>query len=388
MQKKIRKIITSYKNSKYFLPITLVVLFIVLSGALVSIFELYWKADDEFLDITDGLWWAIITFSTTGYGDKVPDSPGGKIIAAITIFIGIAAMSFLSGALASVFVERNSRARRGLLDFPKLKDHFVICGWKGHMKDILLDIIDIVPDISADSILIISNISTEKIEELKETDRLKGLRFVRGDYFSESVLKRGNVRRARKVLVLSDTFESSADSEVDSKTVMTVLTVKAMARDVYVCAELLDKKYESYLKQAMCDEIIFSRDFSRRMLATTTATDGLSHIMFELLSYGKSKSKLSTFKIAPEFIGKQYSEYKSAIRAFKNITLFGILENAGSPNTMKIEALREAQKTSDVSLLVNNLKKVKGIEANHPIFLPDDNYIIQKYSRAIALEKL
>ncbi|MEW5816920.1 MAG: NAD-binding protein, partial [Spirochaetota bacterium] len=226
-----------------------------------------------------------------------------------------------------------------------------------------------------------------KIEELKESRELKSLHFVRGDYFSESALVRANVRYARKVIILADTFESAAASEVDSKAVMTVLTIKAIARDVYTCVELLDKKFENYLKQAMCDEIIFSRDFTRRMLANATVTSGMSHIIYEFLSKEESSSKLSTCDIPDGFIGKPFSDYKTSFSVVDKLILIGILENTGSPNQIKIEALREAQKTSDVSRLVINLQKVKGLEINKPVLVPKDSYIIQKHSKAIVLER-
>ena len=64
------------------------------------------------------------------------------------------------------------------------------------------------------------------------------------------------------------------------------------------------KKYESYLRHAGCDEILFSRDFSRRILANTSATNGMSHIIFELLSRDRSRSRLATCDIPPEFSGR------------------------------------------------------------------------------------
>ncbi len=67
--------------------------------------------------------------------------------------------------------------------------------------------------------------------------------------------------------------------------------------------------------------------------------------------------------------------------------LIGILENTGSPNAMKMEALREAQKTSDVSALVTNLQNVKGLVVNRPVFMPGDDYKLQAHSRAIILER-
>ena len=67
--------------------------------------------------------------------------------------------------------------------------------------------------------------------------------------------------------------------------------------------------------------------------------------------------------------------------------LLGLLVNTGSPNAMKIETLREAQKTSDVSQLIANMQKVKGLEVNQPVLLPDDDFQIQHHTLAIVLER-
>ena len=69
------------------------------------------------------------------------------------------------------------------------------------------------------------------------------------------------------------------------------------------------------------------------------------------------------------------------------VAIIGLLVNTGSPNAMKIEALREAQKTSDVSQLIADMQKVKGLEVNQPLLLPDDDLQIQRHSRAIVLVK-
>lgn len=386
MQGRNRGIIFWLRNSQYSRPTLYLIVFFILSGILTVVFEM--GRNEQFSDFIDGFWWMIITFSTTGYGDKVPVTVGGRIIAVLTIFVGIAAASLLSGGLASWLVDRNTKARRGLMEFKRLKDHLIICGWKADMGDMLLDILQATRDLSSDRIVVISNVDTEKVEELKEMPGLDALKFVRGDYFAESSLERANLKTARKVMVLADSLESAAVSEVDSKTVMTVLTIKSMARDVYVTAEILDKKFESYLKQAMCDEILFSRDFSRRMLASSSATNGMSHIIYELLSQeGQSGSQLATWDIPEAYVGKTFGEYRRSIGRDDRLIL-GLLENTGSPSRMKIESLREAQKTSDVSKLITNLQKVKGLETNKPVFLPPDDYQIQNYSLAIVLERL
>ena len=106
------------------------------------------------------------------------------------------------------------------------------------MKEILHDVLRASDDLGSDHLVIVSNVEPEKVEELQEDEELRGVKFVRGDYYSELSLQRANVREARKVVIIADTLESSAVSEVDSKTVMAVLTAKSLARDVYVTAEL------------------------------------------------------------------------------------------------------------------------------------------------------
>lgn len=344
--------------------------------------------NEQFTTFFDGIWWSVITFSTTGYGDKVPSTVGGKILGILTVFFGIGATTLLSGTLASFLVARNSRARSGLMELNRIKNHLIICGWKNNMAEILLDIIRVSKDVSVGKIVVVSNIEPERIDALRDTEELKDIQYVRGDYSSEAALSRANVKYANKVLILADVLDKATPSEVDSKTVMTVLTARSLSKDVYICAEVLDKKYESYLKHAQCDEILFSRVFSRRMLANTSATNGMSHIIFELLSQENSASRLGTVEIPEEFLGGNYGDFRATFAGASGRLLLGILENTGSPNHMKLESLREAQKTSDVSQLIVNLQKVKGLEVNKPVLMPDDDYLIQKHSMAIVLEKV
>ncbi len=48
-----------------------------------------------FKTIPDGMWWAMSTITTVGYGDIVPITLGGKIIAVITMLAGLALFALL-----------------------------------------------------------------------------------------------------------------------------------------------------------------------------------------------------------------------------------------------------------------------------------------------------
>jgi voltage-gated potassium channel len=84
---------------------------VVGSGLLVATFE---ESDParNIKTIPDGLWWAITTITTVGYGDRFPVTAAGRAIGAGVMVLGIALFGLLAASLASFFVERD--IERGL----------------------------------------------------------------------------------------------------------------------------------------------------------------------------------------------------------------------------------------------------------------------------------
>jgi voltage-gated potassium channel len=61
----------------------------------------------------DGLYWAVTTVTTTGYGDIVPRTDTGKALAVYVMLVGAAFLAILTGAIAQRFVGRWQRAPSG-----------------------------------------------------------------------------------------------------------------------------------------------------------------------------------------------------------------------------------------------------------------------------------
>ena len=69
--------------------------------------------------IMDAYWWAVVTMSTVGYGDKRPKRIGGRLIAAIWMFIGIIWFAGLTATLSSALtVDRITHGE--IADLPDL----------------------------------------------------------------------------------------------------------------------------------------------------------------------------------------------------------------------------------------------------------------------------
>jgi len=64
---------------------------------------------DKLGTIPEALWWAIVTIGTIGYGDVVPVTALGKLIATGTIFVGLVMMALPVGIIATAFAEQIHR---------------------------------------------------------------------------------------------------------------------------------------------------------------------------------------------------------------------------------------------------------------------------------------
>ncbi len=72
--------------------------------------------DDGFEDIWDGLWWAWVTVSTVGYGDIVPQTPAGRVFAAVLILFGVGLFSMLTANFSAFFIAKEEREEEEHLD--------------------------------------------------------------------------------------------------------------------------------------------------------------------------------------------------------------------------------------------------------------------------------
>lgn len=66
---------------------------------------------EAFGSIPRAMWWSVATLTTVGYGDVVPVTGLGRILAALTAFTGIAVIAIPTGLIAAAFAEAIRAAR-------------------------------------------------------------------------------------------------------------------------------------------------------------------------------------------------------------------------------------------------------------------------------------
>jgi voltage-gated potassium channel len=66
---------------------------------------------DEYPNVWVGMWWALQTVTTVGYGDVTPHNVSGRIVGAFVMLYGIAFLTITIAAITSTFVARAERER-------------------------------------------------------------------------------------------------------------------------------------------------------------------------------------------------------------------------------------------------------------------------------------
>jgi voltage-gated potassium channel len=86
--------------------VTATTVVVVAGGVLMRLLD-----HGEYSDVWVGMWWALQTVTTVGYGDVTPKNPSGRIVAILVMLQGIAFLAITTAAITSTFVARASKER-------------------------------------------------------------------------------------------------------------------------------------------------------------------------------------------------------------------------------------------------------------------------------------
>ena len=64
---------------------------------------------ENYPSLGSALWWAVQTTSTVGYGDHVPTTAAGRLLAALVMLFGIGFLAVITAAITSTFVARTAQ---------------------------------------------------------------------------------------------------------------------------------------------------------------------------------------------------------------------------------------------------------------------------------------
>jgi voltage-gated potassium channel len=270
-----------------------------------------------------GVWWAIVTLTTVGYGDVVPHTFWGRLVGVGVMLGGVLALSLVTATVASVFIARKFRLERGL-EALKTTQHILILGWHYEAEDFLTQLLRRLP---ADMpVVLVNQLPPEQLENLKAKYAAQDLNYVWGDYSREEVLQRANVTEAIRAIILADRPPGETSAQVDQRTLLTALTLKSLNPKIRVLAELLGPENRAYLERAGAEEVLIRGQYDSSLMAGAIAAPGLYRVFTGLLA-GDAQN-LWAVEVHPRFHGRPLKELADFLRERHRALLIAIYTEA------------------------------------------------------------
>ena len=277
---------------RFVILVSIVALLIFLGGGAAWLFERN-VAAANIHSYPDGVWWALVTIMTVGYGDKFPVTFPGRIVATVLMFAGVGVVSVLTATIASFFVERRLRERAGMESI-ELTGHHVICGWNDKTGRILAGFEQANVGRPPVDIVSIHEGSEEKVVAMTATYGGLNLQFVRGDYTSETVLKRARVEKAASVTFLVD--EHHPDT-ADERTVIAATLVIDLNPGIHASAELHNARNRPLLERLGVDNILVGGSFDGHLLANAVVAPGVQGAITAFFEESESGGRLREVEV-------------------------------------------------------------------------------------------
>ncbi|AMX82483.1 ion transporter [Geobacillus subterraneus] len=279
---------------------------IVLFGALMRLIE-----PETFRTVFDGIWWAIVTAATIGYGDIVPKTVGGKLAAIVLIALGTGIITAYFASISAAAAARETALTSGQLPYAE-RGHAIIVGWNERAREVLLRLAQRDPSLRF--VLIDATVPSHPLPNVP-------VHFIKGAAHDDAVLEMANIGHARFVLITADPHK--AEEEADKDTIVTLLAAKSLNPSVYAIVEILTGRNVQNAFRAGADEVIQTNLLAGTAMAASLRSPGIAGAIERMLGrFGEQTLRL----LAPDErqIGQPFAAVQLLLLE-QNITLLGVI---------------------------------------------------------------
>lgn len=242
----------------------------------ISLFLVERNVNPEITNVGDGLWWALVTITTVGFGDITPVSTLGRAIGGAMMVGGLFTLALFAGIIGHSLLHAVLSIREEQFRMSGYVNHIVVCGYEMG-SGMLLDVLSSEIDIEEQRVVLFG--PYERPKELRPE-----FLWVQGDPTKESELDKVRITHASTVIVTGS--RRIKPQEADAATILTVFTIRSALTQspvtqsrkmpVRIIAEILDSENVQHARTAGSDEVVETRRVGYSLLAHTIVYPGVA----------------------------------------------------------------------------------------------------------------
>ncbi|MEQ9495597.1 MAG: ion channel [Deltaproteobacteria bacterium] len=312
----------SFAENKLLYQGTLGLLGVVVIAAGGSIYLLEVGQNDSIKTLQDGIWWALVTVTTVGFGDIAPKSPEGRIVASVLMVCGMFTLALFAGIVSSTMLEIMMRLREEQFRMTTHTNHVVVCGYDAGSRMLLESILEEKIVQSDREVIIFA--PYERPPDLPDE-----FTWIRGDPTKESELEKVKVAHANAVIVVGQ--RSKSIGEADATTILTLFTLRSYAaktrleerrkKPIYIVAEILDAENVAHAYAAGANEVIETTRLGFSLMAHALTAHGSGEVLGSVASASAASVYVGVTPIEP---GAKYGDVAQRVRREHGVTVIGV----------------------------------------------------------------
>jgi voltage-gated potassium channel len=299
----------------------------------------------ERISFGDGLYFALTTLTTVGYGDVVPRTAVGHVVAVALMLGGVGAAVYVFTSITSFVVEGKLRHVLGIRRMKKtidlMRDHYIICGY-GRLGSLVTRDLE-----SARVDFVVVESDSAKVQEARE----RGHAVVEGDAtVQETLCEAGLERAAGLATTISD----------DAENVYIGITARALYPDLPVVCRSSTARVKELFRRAGITRTISTDEMGARRIANSLLRPHVVGFMDEITQHVEGKASLHAVRLAADTALVGETIMGSQLRGKHGIAVLAIRrDGVYLPNPGPQETLR----ASDVLILIGTPEQVSRLRA-------------------------
>ncbi len=314
---------------------------VFVSGVLIYVMEAN-HPNSQITTLFEAFYWSLVTISTVGFGDLVPKTEGGQVVAMFIIISGIAVLSFSTSIIVSAFTERMDDIVENKLieNISALRKFYLICGYTKTAQQVAAKLRR-----HGKNIVVLDN----------NVDRVKlatshHIRAVVGDPGAlASYAKLGIDFKKQVHAVLCLEYD-------DVSNVYAALTIRSMNKEVMLLSLLINQSNRKKLSLAGVNEVVYSQELVGMVAKEFSGMP----VAFEAIHALRSEQSdvLTEEIVIDEYIGAQYRNVGDLCAERYRIILMGISPANGDAFLFNPKS-HEPVGTGDILLVIGSNVLIK-----------------------------